>query len=82
MSVIKRSGYVMNEVTRQNIIWGWLRMILGALQMTLAPLALFLVFSLGIYDERTWILIVLTTLVTGISRLLYRGRPDPRILKK
>lgn len=72
----------MNEETRQNLIWGWLRMILGALQLTLAPLSIILLFTLGIYDERTWILVILTTLITGISRLLYQGRPDPRISKK
>lgn len=69
----------MDEETKQNLIWGWLRMILGALQLALAPLALILVFTLGIYDRRTWMLVILTTLITGISRLLYGGRTDPRL---
>ena len=72
----------MNEETRQNLVWGWLRMIIGAMQLTLAPISIIVLFTLGIYDERTWMLVILTTLITGISRLLYGGRSDPRILKK
>lgn len=51
-------------------------MILGALQLTLAPLALLVLLTLGVGDYRTWLMVVLTTLITAISRLLYGGKPD------
>jgi hypothetical protein len=68
-----------NEITKQNFIWGWLRMILGALQLTLAPLAIFVLLARGLYATSTWILILLATLATGLSRILYGGQSDPRI---
>ena len=57
-------------------------MILGVLQMTLAPLALLVLLTLGAKDYRTWIMVILTTSITAISRLLYGGRSDPRLSKR
>lgn len=76
-----KNVFVGND-TWQNFVWGWLRMILGILQLTLAPLALLVLFKQGIEDELTWVLVILTTLITGISRLLYNGRRTPEMKDK
>lgn len=69
----------MTEETRQNLIWGWLRFILGILQLTLSPLAFLVLILQGIYDLTFWFLLFTVTIITLISRLLYSGQPDPRL---
>lgn len=58
--------------------WGWLRMLLGAIQMACAASAVFAIFRVGL-EPITWALIFGAFASTAISRLLYRGRRDPNL---
>lgn len=68
----------MNEATRHKLIWGWLRLFLGWAQMSLAVFGAVLLFTVGLH-LLTWISVVGATAATVTSRLLYHGRPDPRL---
>ena len=59
---------------RQEIIWGPVRLAIGVLQLTFAPLTFYYILAEGIDQLSTWLLVAFTTLVTITSRLLYGGR--------
>ena len=67
MSLLKRVVY-----------WGWLRMVLGAIQMTCSVSAIFALFRVG-FEPVTYALIGGAFGATALSRFLYRGRPDPKV---
>lgn len=63
----------MKDVTRQKIVWGWLRVFLGITQMSLAAATLGALLTVGTRPV-TWALAGGTVTALVISRLLYRGR--------
>jgi hypothetical protein len=66
--------------TRQKFVWGWLRLVLGVGQMTLAVATAGLLFLVGLHAA-TWIFLADTTILTITSRLLYHGRKAPNQTK-
>lgn len=71
----------MNQHTRHLLKWGWLRLFLATIQLVFAPLAIYAVILSGIGHWLTWLLIIVASLATAISWLLYHGRPDPKLPK-
>ena len=65
---------------RQKFVWGWLRLILGVGQMTLAIATVGLLFLVGLH-ALTWTFLAITTILTITSRVLYRGRKGPNQMK-
>ena len=70
----------MDDSTRHKIVWGWLRLFLGWLQMSSAVVGAVLLFTVGLHPL-TWVCVLGATAATLTSRLLYHGRPDPRLNK-
>lgn len=70
----------MNEASRHKLIWGWLRLFLGWLQMSLAGTGILLLIAIGL-RPLTLIIFAATILATITSRLVYHGRRDPMIKK-
>lgn len=77
---IKHRSERNNLETRQKFVWGWLRLILGVGQMTLAIATVGLLFLIGLH-ALTWIFLAITTILTITSRVLYRGRKGPNQMK-
>lgn len=69
---------VFSQSTRHILKWGWLRLFLSIVQMTLAPIAILLLFTVGL-NWVTWLFVAGATSATLTSRLLFRGRSDPRL---
>jgi hypothetical protein len=69
----------MKEETHHVLMWGALRFLLGVAQMTLAPLGVLAVVTVGLEHWVTWVLFAGATGATITSRLLYGGRPDPKL---
>lgn len=68
----------MDERERHKFIWGWLRLLLGFLQMSLLAAARGALLMVGLH-WLTWALIA-GSAVTGLtSYLLYRGQADPHL---
>jgi hypothetical protein len=67
----------MNEATRHKFVWGWLRLFLGWAQMSLAILGGAFLLVVGIRPI-TWAFVIAAATATIASRLMYRGRKDPR----
>ena len=65
---------------RQKFLWGWLRFVLGIGQMTLALATVGLLFLAGLHTV-TWIFLLITTILTITSRLLYHGHKAPNQTK-
>ena len=68
----------MRDATRHRLVWGWLRVLLGIAQVVLASAGLILVLTIG-FHPLTCIVAAGATLLTIVSRILYRGRPDPKL---
>ena len=66
--------------TRQKVLWGWLRFVLGVAQMTFAFATAGLLLLVGLH-ALTWIFLAVTTILTISSRLLYHGRKGPNQIK-
>lgn len=66
--------------SRQKVIWGWLRLVLGVGQMTLALATAGLLFLVGLHVV-TWVFLAITMVLTITSRLLYHGRKGPKQTK-
>jgi hypothetical protein len=64
--------------TQHGLVWGGLRFFLGLAQMWLAIASLTLLFTIGLRAV-TVVVVIAATGATVISRLLYRGRPDPNL---
>lgn len=58
--------------------WGWVRLVLGVLQISCSAYAVFLIFQIGL-QPIAWVFIFAAFAATGVSRLLYRGRPGPAL---
>ena len=65
-------------MTRHNLIWGWLRILLGVMQTSLAAAGIWMLLTIG---SRPVTLIVVGGALTAtiISRLIYKGRSDPAL---
>jgi Kef-type K+ transport system membrane component KefB len=68
----------MLQRTQHMLLWGVLRYALGIAQMTFALASLILLATAGL-KPRTFIFAGITTCLTLISRILYRGQRDPRL---
>jgi hypothetical protein len=64
----------MSEPTRRVRLWGWLRFVLGVLQMVLALAGAVALFTVGLRPV-TWGLVAGATAASGLSRWWYRSRP-------
>lgn len=73
---------LLNEERRHRLVWGWLRLLLGTAQIVLAPFAILVLLTAGLGSPLTWVLIGATSLATLTSWLLYRGRPDPKLVHR
>jgi hypothetical protein len=62
--------------TRHKLIWGWLRLFLGFLQMSLVAMSVGALLTIGIHPL-TWTFVIGATLATVASLFIYRGRKDP-----
>ncbi len=60
----------------QKLIWGWLRLFLGVVQMVLATACVGLLFTLGLHLT-TSMFFAEATAATIISRLVCHGHADP-----
>ncbi len=58
------------------VYWGWLRLAVGVIQMASSTYAIFLILQIG-FQPATWAFILGAFAATAVSRLLYRGKPDP-----
>lgn len=65
----------MEGVKRHKLIWGWLRLFLGFLQVFLATATVISLLTLGEH-RLTWALAASALLAVVISRLLYRSDPE------
>lgn len=65
---------------REVVVWGWLRLFLGAAQVGLSAAAVFAFFAVGLETE-TWVLVGAAMLATCASRILYGGSRGPRFKK-
>jgi len=61
---------------REQLIWGWMRLLIGFLQISLAGLTFGVLLTLGVTSLTVW-LAVLATVIAVVSRLIYRGRKGP-----
>ena len=68
----------MNKGTRHKFIWGWLRLILGWAQMSLAAAGFGALLVVGNHPV-TWAFGIGAMVATVVSRLLYHGKPDPEL---
>jgi hypothetical protein len=61
---------------REQLIWGWVRLLIGFAQISLAGLTFGVLITVGVTPLAVG-LAVLATLIAVISRLIYRGRKGP-----
>jgi hypothetical protein len=59
------------------LIWGWLRLVLGFAQISLAGLTIGVLITAGITSLTVW-LAISTSALTLASQLIYRGRKGPK----
>jgi hypothetical protein len=62
-----------NDATKHKIVWGWLRLFLGFVQMSFVAASVGAFVAVGLHYV-TLILVIGATGATLISRLLYHGR--------
>lgn len=67
----------MDDVTGHRLIWGWLRLFLSWLQMSLVAVSVSALLTIGL-RLITYILVAVATAATFASRMLYHGRRDQR----
>lgn len=63
---------------QHTLVWGGLRFFLGFAQMWLAIAGLTLLVIVGLRAV-TVVVVIAATVATIISRVRYRGRPDPNL---
>ena len=68
----------MNSQTKHKLVWGWLRLFLGFLQMSLVGLSVGSLIAVGLHTV-TYLFVGGATLAAITSLLLYRRRADPLI---
>lgn len=61
---------------REQLIWGWVRLLIGLAQISLAGLTFGVLITVGV-TPLTVGLAVMATVIAVISRLIYRGRKGP-----
>ena len=71
----------MQESTFRKLVWGWGRLYLGWVQMSLAGLGLVLLILTG-PKPATLVIAGLATTATIVSRILYRGQKTPEEANK
>jgi hypothetical protein len=64
--------------TRRKLVWGWLRLLLGWLQMSLVAASVGALLTVGLHPI-TYVFVALATAAALTSRLLYHGRIDPSL---
>jgi hypothetical protein len=69
---------VTGEMLSEEFLWGWFRLVLGSLQMSLALLALLALITNG-PDRLTLSLAIAATAATLFSRVLYHGHRTPKL---
>jgi hypothetical protein len=69
---------LMDEATRHKLIWGWLRLFLGFAQMSLVAAGVGALLTVGLHWI-TFVFVIAATAATLSSRLLYRGKADPKL---
>lgn len=74
---IAAGSLVMSTESRQKFIWGWLRFALGIAQISLVFASVGLLLLVGLHPL-TLISVVSATLLTIVSRVLYRGQKGPK----
>jgi hypothetical protein len=65
-----------NDATKHKLKWGWLRLFLALVQISLVPMAVGSLLTLGLHPL-TWFCVLTATSAAIVSRLLYRGQSDP-----
>lgn len=70
----------MNEVTKHKLIWGWLRLVLGWVQISCALIAVVLLIAIG-FQLLTWLFFGGAIVAIITSRLLYHGQSGPLLNK-
>jgi len=68
---------MMNDIKKQRLVWGWLRLFLAFAQISLVAMAFGSLLTIGPH-MLTLVFTVAATAVTVSSRLLYRGRREPK----
>src|SRR4029079_385439 len=77
-SIVKGGKNLRLLLSPHILVWGWLRFVLAIAQLTLVPMALLVLVVDGIH--RPFIALFLASMLTTVtSRVLFHGRPDPRI---
>lgn len=61
-----------------NLLWVWMRLLLGLTQMVFAVTAVYLMASDG-FHWRAGVALSVAAVAAAVSRLLYAGLPDPRL---
>lgn len=64
--------------SEHRLFWGWIRFVLGLVQISFALHAVFIWAREGLV-WRVAVAAMVASVAAIVSRLLYRGRPDPRI---
>lgn len=67
---------IVDDATKHKLIWGWLRLFLGWLQMSMAAACVGALLTVGLHTI-TYIFVAVATAAAVASRLLYHGRKDP-----
>lgn len=67
-----------DDITRYKLIWGWLRLFLGWLQMSLAAASVGALLTVGLHPI-TYVFVAIATAAALASRFLYHGRSDPAL---
>jgi hypothetical protein len=67
---------VMTPAAKEQIVWGWLRLVLGFGQIALVGLSIGSLITVGA-RPLTWAFAIAATTLTVISLLIYKRRPAP-----
>jgi uncharacterized membrane protein len=67
-------------ITHHELFWGWLRLVLGIMQMVLAVAGIITLIVYGLHNI-TLIFFAGATAAMVISRLIYSGRSGPNLEK-
>ena len=67
---------MLTEATRHRLVWEWLRLFLGWLQMSLVAVSLGSLLAFGLYPV-AYLFVIAATTTTVASRLIYHGRSSP-----
>ena len=63
------------------LLWGWARLVLGLTQMSFSLTAAYLWVWRG-FQWRVGVAVLIASVAAVVSRVLYAGRPDPRLAAK